>query len=459
MTALRREDFPLGEQMSETQGPRPFDPYRTLQLHPGAPRDLIEGAYWLLVSARSPALSAARIEELNTAYAALMDVEARRSYDGGRALPATRSRGPLLRLFSARVPAAAVDPADLYQVLRIDREAEGRIIQFAYDFWMQGLHGARVDRGRIEEAHRTLSNPLRRAQYDASSGISAATPPTAPVPAFTPGAPQPAAEDETGAATVAGQPGAAQIPPSPAPRPAPRPIEEAQPAATEGPVGNGPSQTVVPPMFALAASAAPVAPAGAGPDAGPPETAPALPKQGLLRRIGLTSHGRAAPAAVAPAGGITAATAAAPAPDAASPPQAGVDPRDARLLTLRADDVAAVRVLPSRPRGAPTLAVALAELVFTAGPRIGERIAIGAETLTLGSGETADVLLVDAEGDVEPAHARIWWHSSHVVFRQLGPGDTLIGGVPLVVPLVMLEDGDDIQIGVHRLRFSLPPPA
>ena len=164
--------------MADTQGLRPFDPYRTLQLHAAAPRDLVEKAYWLLASAvHSSSVSGSRIQELNAAYGMLVDEAARRSYDeehGVRALAHSvdPSRSPRLRLFSAKKP--GVDYDDYYHVLRIDREADSRIIQLAYDFWTHGLQGARADRERIEEAHRTLSNPQLRAQYDARRAAPAA---------------------------------------------------------------------------------------------------------------------------------------------------------------------------------------------------------------------------------------------------------------------------------------------
>jgi hypothetical protein len=31
---------------------------------------------------------------------------------------------------------------------------------------------------------------------------------------------------------------------------------------------------------------------------------------------------------------------------------------------------------------------------------------------------------------------------------------TMIGGEQLTLPLVMLDDGDEIQIGAHKMQFS-----
>jgi Inner membrane component of T3SS, cytoplasmic domain len=442
MTALRSEELPPGEQMPGTQGLRPFDPYRTLQLHPDAPRDLIEGAYWLLVSTRSQALSEARIEELNVAYAALLDAEARRAYVEehvmhGPAVPAVRARGPLVRLFSAKTPSVDIDHIrDYYHVLRIDSEADSRIIQLAYVFWMQGLHGARVERGRIEEAHRTLANPLLRAQYDARRDEAAAH----EKGRFT--------KEEHRQIQTARHNGV----PKTGVSARASAIADRQPAASDPP--PSPAQRV--PQVPRSANGDRFEPAAPKPKPAEPETAAAARVEPAAPKL----------KAVEPEPVAAASVEASPAPrqsDVLAHPWALAtkqlngrqlaEAQQNRLLQLREEPVAVAVPAPSAPLPKPAPRSA-ATLAFISGPRTGERMDLAEESVKLGSDYACQIVLQDASIDIEREHAQLSPHGASYVFRDLAGHDTTIADQPLSVPVVILEDGDEIQIGVHRLRFT-----
>jgi hypothetical protein len=132
---------------------------------------------------------------------------------------------------------------------------------------------------------------------------------------------------------------------------------------------------------------------------------------------------------------------------------------DARTLTLRD---AAMRLVDGfrdeqRERAVPPHLAARrtdAALIFTGGPRAGDRAPLSEETMTIGSGYGSDIVLAAEDGAIAPEHARVWKHGEHFVFHQLDGAGTMIGDLPLTLPLVMLDDGDEIQIGAHRMRFS-----
>ena len=42
------------------------------------------------------------------------------------------------------------------------------------------------------------------------------------------------------------------------------------------------------------------------------------------------------------------------------------------------------------------------------------------------------------------------------MFSDVAGHDTMIADRPPTLPVVLLEDADEIQIGVHRMRFAIP---
>jgi hypothetical protein len=110
------------------------------------------------------------------------------------------------------------------------------------------------------------------------------------------------------------------------------------------------------------------------------------------------------------------------------------------------------------PPAAPALAdraEVCAELRFTAGAHAGETLSLDGRSLSIGSSYDADVRLPDETGAVASDHARIWQLGQRFLFRHVDGHGTVIGGEPVMTPLVWLDDGDEIEIGVHRMRFSL----
>lgn len=473
--------------MSDPQGLRPFDPYRTLQLHPAAPRDLVEKAYWLLASSvHSSPVSGSRIEELNAAYAMLVDDDARRSYDeahGVRALAAgaARSPRPRLRLFSAKTPGVRYD--DCYHVLRIDSEADSRIVQLAYDFWTHGLQGARVERELIEEAHRTLSNPQLRAQYDARRGESAG-PQKVEITKQVHAQIQIARHNEnegTSAVPNAVVDGAMTSAPGGAPKLAPAvdaaprssngaPVEAAatvaapavQPAAADvatdaarapsapgPPVAPAPRSPAERRVEALAAAVVAVA-TDAAPAPPEPPAEPAAPRH-EARPAAAIGRGDARPAAI-PGGR---AQLEAPATKLPSGRQLA-EAQQNRLLQLREDAVTLAAPAPAFAPAPREQLDAAATLAFISGPRTGERIELARDVVTLGSDSGCAIVIEDATANIEREHAHLMRRGATYMFHDLAGHDTTIADRPLTLPVVMLEDGDEIQIGAHRMRFAIP---
>jgi len=122
-------------------------------------------------------------------------------------------------------------------------------------------------------------------------------------------------------------------------------------------------------------------------------------------------------------------------------------------MTLR-EDRAPYPAAATPAAGTPPAAVILAELVFLEGPRAGERVPLGADAINLGSSYASHVVLTGDEEHIAPEHARIWLHGDHFVFRQLDDGDTMICGQPLTLPMIVLDDGDEIRISLHRMRLE-----
>jgi curved DNA-binding protein CbpA len=152
--------------MLQSQGSRPLDPYRTLQLHPLATRELIGDAYWMLVErARAMIAHGARasacLGDLNEAYAVLADDARRARYDGEHAVSAAAPIAP-----DARAPG-------YYELLCVDPEADPHLIEIAYRSRLRDAAAGAADRALLDEAYRTLANRELRAQYDAHLSLPA----------------------------------------------------------------------------------------------------------------------------------------------------------------------------------------------------------------------------------------------------------------------------------------------
>jgi len=104
--------------------------------------------------------------------------------------------------------------------------------------------------------------------------------------------------------------------------------------------------------------------------------------------------------------------------------------------------VVVIRDAPGTPSaGGDVLAAALS---VVSGPRAGEEIPV--EPV-----EGAQVVLKDQRGGVK---LRVWHLSGRWLLQQLDGPPVSIGGRPLEAPIVILEDGDEIDHGGSVLRFT-----
>jgi hypothetical protein len=173
----------------------------------------------------------------------------------------------------------------------------------------------------------------------------------------------------------------------------------------------------------------------------PARETPPPSRHGLLGRLGL---GRGSDPVMRPTHGEPRRFASDQALDAA---------KDERLLALHGEPLEETEAAISAPPG-PGNSDGLAALVFLSGPFAGLRVGLGSEVVTIGSAADADVVLTDPADRIAPEHARIWQHGEHFVFRQFEGARTVIGGQRLMTSMVILDDGDEIQIGPHRITFT-----
>ena len=427
--------------MPETQGLRSFDPYRTLQLHPAAPRDLIEKAYWLLVSsARASRDTRSTIEEFNLAYAMLNDDAARRAYHdahGGVPRPIAPARVRLLRLplFSTAKPAPA---GDYYRALCIDTEADSRIVRLAYEFWSHGVLGTRIGRQHIEEAYRTLSNPQLRAQYDARRDAAAPPHGKSKITIQVPDQIQIALHNEnTGASEVPDEPLSVPAQPVPSPNIAVS-VERIRREESHSPAPLARQEERVAALASIGAPLATEPPLVASrPSVGPAPRDSEVPEAHPDPAPSTDAHARHQPPPARLRGGRQLAEA-----------------QQDRLLQLREDAEPASDPPPVFVPPAAKPPAAAAALSFVNGPRAGERIELTDDVIMLGSGPGCEIVLDRAGTNVDPEHASLVRHGETYMFRDLAGHDTTIGDCPLTMPLAILESGDEIQIGGHRMRFT-----
>lgn len=425
--------------MALAQGVRPLDPYRTLRLHPRAPRDLIVEAYWLLVARarerHDGAAHEALIDDLNESYGILMNDARREEYDRehGVSRPDGGAPAPSRRWFGfggKRQPRAA---DDYYELLRLDPAADAELVELAATL----LARSQVDDDAdlVGRARRTLGHPQLRAQYDAMLSrereARAQSKSVVRDPSHRNREPgHEAAADSVKSAVSAGagaDPTGAATGERAAPQPAARPSGLAGPGPREASPARAvaPSEADAPHPPAAGPPASAISSVDEAAHATPAVSPSAIPpggKEARARGHGFLgrSHGRAG--------------------DEADTRRSG-QAVDARIRALRDD--ALTPPPPDRSdlaREAPSASVSHpgAEAVFIAGPRAGERFEINENAVLL---ESAD--------DAAPS---IWRHGDRFLLRQ-GDERIRINGEPLTLPLVVLDDGDEVELGAHRLRF------
>lgn len=102
--------------------------------------------------------------------------------------------------------------------------------------------------------------------------------------------------------------------------------------------------------------------------------------------------------------------------------------------------------LEHKPSRAPS-----AELVFTAGPRAGERLPLNDRALAL----DRDACEAPDSG-ASRVVLSIWAQGARFMLRHNG---VLVGGARPAMPVVTLDDGDELAWAEHRLRFRIDTPA
>jgi hypothetical protein len=91
-----------------------------------------------------------------------------------------------------------------------------------------------------------------------------------------------------------------------------------------------------------------------------------------------------------------------------------------------------------------------AELVFTVGPRAGTHVLVEGRAVSLDRDGNESA----GEGGVSVV-ARVWTQGDQIMLRQSGA--ILVGGGRPALPVVVLEDGDELAWGSHRLQFRRAP--
>jgi len=297
--------------MSESQDARSPDPYKALELHPHAPRDLVVAAYWALIERAKGRRAAShatgvQIDELNAAYRLLADGAARAAYDEQHARAATRrpevrvaAKG--IRLFGIGAPVRMVsDHDDFYHLLRLDREAGADVVDAAFAVMSGQAVGRDTKavflRGLLEEARHTLRNPQLRAQYDASlraGGRKQTTPRTVEEPSPAPGplspVPYPLSPTHNNPQPTSNGTGTHPVPPAAAP-----PITyDLEPATSSVPpmfARDGQRQDPEPPAAAPLTPAVVQEPEPEPAQAGPPTTYGLQPQPGEASSIACACH-------------------------------------------------------------------------------------------------------------------------------------------------------------------------
>jgi curved DNA-binding protein CbpA len=391
---------PIAEVHEAGPAPAPLDPYEALQLHPRAPHDLVEAVYWHQVQVQqaqgNTPKTTARLVTINEAYAILIDPARRAEHDETSGYAGQRSR-PLVkpgrtpirkRLFSRNAPVAARTDADCYELLFIRTGSSPELVDVAYRFRKTQLSGSGVDtreRQLVDEAYEILSDPERKADYDARLARKRRGEPEEPV---------------------------------------------AEQAAADAASALAPD--------ALAATLAPEAPL-------PPEAPPAR-KPRRLWPFG---------------GGAGEAKVKAPRP----PVQKG---QRQRFRIARKEDTYEARGdrLAQLGQEAPPVSDAGAEapseeaplaatLTFVDGPNRGQVVPLAGGSLIVGSSEHVDVVLGGDSTGVGAAHARVWQRGGEYILHQLDAfAQTKVNGEPLDLRLAILEPGDEITIGQHRILYQ-----
>jgi FHA domain len=395
------------------------DHYRLLRVDPDAPHEVVAEAYWFIASRLRAEMATSRKAErelaaLNDAYQVLAIAEQRRAYDATvpRVVELRQQRAEKVerqrrRPLSARLTRKRRVPADLnfYEALAVDCGAEAPLIARAYSI-LRTLHSQKDGREarekyleQLAQSRAVLLDRARRAAYDESRVQLSLAPPTPPAPGK---------KKSAKAAAVR-----------------PRAVKPAKTTAAPG------GQSRVGPSISRAFVAT-------GKGSGRLATASGrLGYRGLSLAVkggtkGFASMLRAGKLA---AGGLRRS-------ERAKKPVPSLP--DDRLL--RDVSSPATRILAA-------MHDSIGHLVVRGPGGEDEVIDLGEEPVTLGSDRECDVPLAADTGQVAPAHAQIWFTGERFIIRSLDPlHPTILCGQR--VNWAGLDDGDEIEIGPHHLRFE-----
>jgi hypothetical protein len=415
--------------------------YQTLHLREGAPRDLIEEVYWALIGRAKreemgePAFSR-YIDDLNRSYEAISSAET----PPRRAQRRRESRRGAL--WSRR--AAAVDERDLYEKLEVDYTADAEVVQIAARVLLAenelGLRD-RDWRAAIRHARDVLCDGERRNEYDRSIGLvvvedAAETEAAGGAPADRPAVMEPEAVPSTSEPTE-----------SHVEQTDSRDVIQAAPTSNAGDKGTAVK------VDAVAGSKQPLRTVVRKPS---PERGPARDRAPAGERASRGSI-RTAKEHGGPPPWRPIAKALSRAREEKAHQQ---DAANDRLLALRAEPPSAVvteaaaSAAPSPrrvERPAAEQAAAGPRLRFVSGGEAGSSISLGGEEAGDDS-EGSEIILLGADA---PVRIRVWRRDGNYMLQHVEGPPVAVDGETLMLPIVVLDDGDVISVGETAARFEL----
>lgn len=411
--------------------------YQILQVHPGAPLDLITAAYWRLVShaQAGPADKASEVAvyHLTRSYQVLADHNARAEYDLSLGIssddlvpkvPARRKSSWMSSFWSAQPetrPAGDLG-LDYYELLRLDPLANQAIVKEAHTT-VRHYYLRLAEQGRVapelvlllDEAHEVISDPARRRLYDQKRKQSAAAQ-TAPRPQAGNGTASPTESAGDPPLVAGGSPARVRK----ATRAA-RPVDvSSEPGGENGrrsPVGAVPDEAPGPNVVkALASgSAAALGRSGKG-SLSLAKRASQMLRDALLDVQAQTSD--------------------------------GLSLQEEEALLERLSQMPETELLPES-ESLVAQSGPLARLTLIDGPGLGREFAVEGVPFTLGEDVACEVALPGLAAQ----QARLLHRDGHFVLYSLSdePRTRVHGNS---VTWAVLQDGDSFEIGPYTLRFD-----
>lgn len=107
----------------------------------------------------------------------------------------------------------------------------------------------------------------------------------------------------------------------------------------------------------------------------------------------------------------------------------------------------------SKPPAPETHDESKAVIVVTSGPLAGQRLAVGASPVSIGSGHRCGMVLPNEEGRLAPEEVRVWLRKGRLMLHKLARlSETATEGES--GGWSILDVGDEFQIDGHRFRFD-----